>query len=95
MAIIVSHSGKRGRVGALDSTTNKTGAHGGSLGGNKKSGTVGYGPTWPRGNMGNFLKRAPSGCCDNNVEFYMNNTTLHPVQHNRNGYAVSHTGMLG
>jgi hypothetical protein len=95
MAIIVSHSAKRGRAGALDSTTNKTGLYGGSLGGNKKAGTVQYGATWSRGNMGNFLRRAPQGCCNQSVLFALYNTTRNPVQQNRNGYSITHSGMLG
>ena len=37
----------------------RTEQSGGSLGGNKKAGIVIFGTTWQRGNMGNYLKRAP------------------------------------
>jgi len=32
---------------------------GGSCGGNKKTGIVNFETTWQKGNMGNFLRRAP------------------------------------
>lgn len=84
-----------GRARYVDVITNRGLQSGGSVGGVKKAGTVQYGPTWSRGNMGNFLNRAPQGCCNNSVAFAIRNTTRRPVQYNRNGYAVSHSGMLG
>ena len=70
---------------------------GGSVGGNKKPGTVTYGATWSRGNMGNFLSRADRGCCPQKktIAYALANTTRNPVQQNRNGYSVSHSGSLG
>ena len=84
-----------GRGRYVDVISNRTIQSGGSVGGSKKPGTVTYGPSWPRGNMGNFLIRAPQGCCSNSIVFAMSNTTKHPVQYRRNGYAVSHSGSLG
>jgi hypothetical protein len=45
--------------------------------------------------MGNFLRRAPQGCCNRNIFFNLRNTTRNPVQYNRNGYSVMHSGSLG
>jgi hypothetical protein len=42
-----------------DLTASRTEQSGGSLGGNKKAGIVTFGTTWQRGNMGNYIKRAP------------------------------------
>jgi len=70
---------------------------GGSVGGNKKPGTVNYGTSWPRGNMGNFLARADRGCCPQKktIAYALTHTTRNPVQQNRNGYSVTHSGNLG
>ena len=51
------HFGKAGRM--VDSLTNRGCTSGGSCGGNKKAGIVVFGTTWKRGNMGNYLIRAP------------------------------------
>ena len=85
MALIVGHNGPSSYAGTI---ANRTGQSGGSVGGVKKAGTVQYGPTWTRGNMGNYLRRAPQGCCNNSVVFAITHTTRHPVQRRRNGYAV-------
>lgn len=85
MALIVGHNGPSSYAGTI---ANRTGQSGGSVGGVKKAGTVQYGPTWTRGNMGNYLRRAPQGCCDNNIFFAITKTTRNPVQRNRNGYGV-------
>ena len=85
MALIVGHNGPSSYAGTI---ANRTGQSGGSVGGVKKAGTVQYGPTWTRGNMGNYLRRAPQGCCNNSVVFAITQTTRHPVQRRRNGYAV-------
>jgi len=95
MAIIVSHNRKRGSGSRIDALTNRTAQSGGSLGGNKKAGTVQFGTTWMRGNMGNYLRRVDRGCCNRGPLFAMYNTTRYPVQYKRNGYAVMHSGMLG
>ena len=84
-----------GRGRYVDTISNRGLASGGSVGGNKKSGSVQYGPSWPRGNMGNFLRRAPQGCCPRSIAFNLYNTTRNPLQYSRNGYAVSHSGRLG
>jgi len=42
-----------------NTTASRTEQSGGSVGGNKKPGIVVFGATWTRGNMGNYLKRAP------------------------------------
>ena len=65
----------------------------GSVGGNKKPGTVAYGPSWQRRNMGNFLKRAPQRLPS--LAFSLANTTKYPTQLRRGSYAVTHSGMLG
>ena len=85
MALIVGHNGPSSYAGTI---ANRTGQSGGSVGGVKKAGTIQYGPTWSRGNMGNYLRRAPQGCCDTSVVFAITHTTRHPVQRRRNGYSV-------
>jgi hypothetical protein len=64
---------------------------GGSIGGNKKAGTVNYGVSWSRGNMGNFLVRAPQRTPS--VLFMLLNTTRHPVQ--GTNYQVARSRTLG
>ena len=92
MAIIVSHNQKRGRAGALDSLTNKTGAYGGSLGGNKKAG-FGISPYMYMYNAGSkWAYRAPQR--QPTFAFAIRNTTRNPVQYNRNGYYASHSGLM-
>ena len=85
MALIVGHNGPSSYASTI---ANRTGQSGGSVGGVKKAGTGQYGATWGRGNMGNYLRRAPQGCCDNNIFFAITKTTRNPVQRNRNGYGV-------
>jgi len=51
------HFGKAGRN--VDSISNRGCYSGGSCGGDKKAGIVTFGTTWSRGNMGNYLIRAP------------------------------------
>ena len=79
MAVIVSHSSKRSRN--IDSITNRGCSTGGSCGGNKKAGTVQFGTSWQRGNMGNYLRRAPQ----RNPSFAQNLllTTRNPVNGTR------------
>ena len=78
----------------VDSLTDRTWfGSGGSLGGNKKAGTVHVGPSWGvLTSKGNYLKRAPNGCCDNSVSFFMRHTTLNPTQ--QYGYRATRTGRL-
>ena len=81
----------RGRyVNLIDGRTIQSG---GSVGGNKKPGIVAYGATWSRGNMGNFLNRAPQRLPS--LAFSLANTTKYPTQLRRGSYAVTHSGMLG
>ena len=81
----------RGRyVNLIDGRTIQSG---GSVGGSKKPGTVSYGPSWQRRNMGNFLKRAPQRLPS--LAFSLANTTRYPNQLRRGSYAVTHSGMLG
>jgi hypothetical protein len=87
MALIVGHNGSS-KVGLI---ANRTQASGGSVGGVKKPGSVSYGTSWQMGNKGNYLSRANRGCCPNKntIEFFIKNTTLHPVQRTRAGYGAS------
>ena len=56
MALIVGHNGPSSYASTI---ANRTEQSGGSVGGSKKAGIVTFGTTWQRGNMGNYLKRAP------------------------------------
>lgn len=78
------------------SLVNRTCLYGGSCGGNKKPGLITYGGTWPRGNMGNFLVRAPQGCCakNNSILFGQIFTTKSPVQYTRARAGIVH-GLSG
>ena len=73
--------------------SSRTIASGGSIGGNKKPGIVNYGVTWARGNMGNFLKRAPHRIPT--IAFSLAMTTRNPWQYRRGSYASTHSGTLG
>ena len=77
----------------IDVITNRGCRYGGSCGGNKKAGLVNYGPSWQRGNMGNFLRRAPQRL--KSVRFSLLNTTRNPTQFRRGSYFSTHSGMLG
>jgi len=66
---------------------------GGSCGGDKKAGIVTYGPSWQRGNMGNFLVRAPQRIPT--LPFSLFNTTRNPTQVRRGSYYATHSGTLG
>lgn len=90
MTLMVSQFG---RARYASTITGRTGQSGGSVGGVKKAGTVGYGPSWTMRNMGNYLNRAPHGCCNNSVQFALFNTTRFPTQ--VTGYRAVHSGMLG
>jgi hypothetical protein len=65
----------------VSSITNRGCSTGGSCGGDKKAGIVVFGATWSRGNMGNYLARAPQRI----PTFSMNllNTTRNPTQGTR------------
>ena len=82
-----------GRGRYVDIIVNRGLESGGSVGGNKKAGIVNYGPTWSRGNMGNFLIRAPA--TTPTLQFMLTHTTRHPWQYRRGSYASTHSGTLG
>ena len=84
-----------GRGRYVDIIAGRTGQSGGSIGGVKKAGTVQYGTTWMSGNMSNFLRRVDRGCCNKTPLFLLTRTTRNPLQYNRNGYSVMHSGTLG
>jgi hypothetical protein len=91
MALIVGHNGPSAYCNTI---ANRTGQSGGSVGGNKKAGIWGgtvYMAVWNVGQSYTF--RAPNKVP--NVLFNLTHTTRNPVQYQRNGYAVSHSGMLG
>ena len=83
-----------GRGRYVDAIANRTLQSGGSVGGNKKAGMWTGQPFMKVTNVGNHWtyripQRQPS------LLFSLVNTTRTPVQYNRNGYAVSHSGRLG
>ena len=86
MALIVGHNGPSAYANTIAS---RTGQSGGSVGGNKKAGIVTFGTTWQRGNMGNYIKRAPQKTPS--LAFMILNTTRAPVQGTR--YQVSRRPM--
>jgi hypothetical protein len=86
MALIVGHNGPSAYANTIAS---RTGQSGGSVGGNKKAGIVTFGTTWQRGNMGNYIKRAPQRTPS--LAFMLLNTTRAPVQGTR--YQVSRRPM--
>ena len=81
-----------GRGRYVDAISNRTIQSGGSVGGVKKAGIVNFGPTWSRGNMGNFLIRAPT-TSNPSILFSLANTTRSPTQGTR--YQVFRTKTLG
>ena len=82
-----------GRGRYVDVIVNRGIESGGSVGGNKKPGIVTFGVTWQRGNMGNYLVRAPHSIPS--LAFILTNTTRHPWQYARGSYAATHSGTLG
>ena len=78
MALIVGHNGPSAYANTIAS---RTGQSGGSVGGVKKAGIVTFGTTWQRGNMGNYLRRAPQKIPS--LAFMILNTTRAPVQGTR------------
>lgn len=82
MTLIVGH----GATKYTEMSVNRTAQSGGSLGGNKKAGTVYYGPTWARVMipLRRALKSTPS------FSFMLYNTTRHPT--NRTGSQLVRTG---
>ena len=88
MAIIVS-SGK-GRN--LSQSAGRGLQSGGSVGGDKKTGSVQYGQTWVKGSHGNYLARAQ--CCRQfSIAYILKHSNYHPTQ--MTGYRATHSGMLG
>jgi hypothetical protein len=82
-----------GRGRYVEAIANRTLQSGGSIGGVKKAGT-GLPVFMKVFNVGNkYSYRIPQR--QPNILFSLRNTTRNPVQYNRNGYAVSHSGMLG
>jgi hypothetical protein len=67
------------------STINRTEQSGGSIGGDKKAGTVYIGPSWTRSIIGLELRRAPKH--EQSIEFLKAYTTRNPVQ--RKGTTMS------
>jgi hypothetical protein len=78
MALIVGHNGPSAYANTIAS---RTGQSGGSVGGIKKAGIVTFGTTWQRGNMGNYIKRAPQ--TTPSLAFMLLNTTTRPTQGTR------------
>ena len=74
----------------VDSLSGRTIQSGGSVGGNKKAGIVVFGATWKRGNMGNYLIRAPQ--TTPSLAKMLLLTTRNPVQGTR--YQVYRRGGL-
>lgn len=71
----------RGRARYTEMIVNRTSQSGGSLGGNKKSGTVYYGPSWPQSSIS--LTRA-----NTNSTFDVLITTTNPVQRRRSTFSL-------
>ena len=88
VGMVYNSGGKSARN--VDSISNRGCLSGGSCGGNKKAGIITYGGTWSRGNMGNFLNRAPQGCCNknNSILYAARFTTRNPVQYKRSRVGV-------
>jgi hypothetical protein len=86
MALIVGHNGPSAYANTIAS---RTGQSGGSVGGVKKAGIVTFGTTWQRGNMGNYIKRAPQKIPS--LSYLLTHTTRAPVQGTR--YQVSRRPM--
>lgn len=73
-----------------DSIASRTIQSGGSVGGVKKAGIITFGPTWKRGNMGNYIVRAPQ--TTPSLAKMLLLTTRNPVQGTR--YQVYRRGGL-
>lgn len=87
-------SGSNAMTTRANTITARTGQSGGSVGGVKKAGIFGGSVGWPQGNMGrSVFWRAPQSTPS--LANMLLLTTRYPVQQRRNGYAVSHSGMLG
>jgi len=77
-----------------NTTASRTGQSGGPIGGPQKAG-MWTGQAFMRvANIGNhWTYRIPQR--QPTVVFALTNTTRRPVQRNRNGYSITHSGMLG
>jgi len=73
----------RGHARKTEMIVNRTPQSGGSIGGNKKPGTVYYGPSWPRAIIS--LQRAPK-----HEEFDLRLTTKYPVQRKNSTFSLVH-----
>lgn len=73
------HFGRAGRN--VESISNRGCTSGGSCGGDKKAGIVTFGTTWTRGNMGNYIYRAPQTVPSPAI--YALLTTRNPTQGSR------------
>lgn len=73
----------RGHARKTEMTVNRTAQSGGSIGGNKKPGTVYIGPSWPRATIS--VQRAPK-----HPEFDLLITTRYPVQRKNSTFSLVH-----
>lgn len=89
MAIFVARAGAR----YSNTTVNRTIQSGGSVGGDKKAGTVYISGSWPLGNWNNFMSRSNKQS-EPPLSFILTNTTRRPVQ-NFGGKMVSVHGLSG
>ena len=84
-------SGSNALTANAEIISNRTGQSGGSVGGVKKAGIVTFGTTWQRGNMGNYLRRAPQKIPS--LSYILTHTTRSPVQ--GTPYQISRRNFLG
>jgi hypothetical protein len=83
MTLIVGH----GHTRFSETIANRTPQSKGSLGGNKKAGTVYIGTSWFINSGSMYLARAPKNA-STSVAFNLYNTTRNPVQQNRATYSI-------
>ena len=81
----------RGHARFTELTINRTPQSGGSLGGDKKAGTVYYGPTWARVQVSH--KGAPK--TTPSYAFMLYNTTRIPVQQSGSQLVLTRGTLLG
>ena len=89
MVLIVGHGGVSAYTSSI---TGRTIQSGGSIGGDKKPGIVTFGTTWRRGNMGNYLIRAPQRL-NLNIDYSLSYTNYRPV--NGTNYQIFRSHVLG
>jgi hypothetical protein len=78
MVLIVGHNGPSSYTSTI---TGRTIESGGSVGGVNKAGIVVFGTTYSRGNMGNYLVRAPQTIPS--LHFSLTHTTMRPTTGSR------------